>query len=71
MFVTTHYYITFVGAYNEINCGMGPGVPLTICRCLDPDTRSSIREVTKLAGRKESANTTPIATMMFILLLSL
>jgi hypothetical protein len=24
MFITTQYYITFVGAYSEINCGMRP-----------------------------------------------
>jgi hypothetical protein len=24
MFITTQYYITFVGAYSEIHCGMRP-----------------------------------------------
>jgi hypothetical protein len=26
MFITTQYYLTFVGEYSEINCGMRPFV---------------------------------------------
>ena len=41
-------------------------IPLTICRCLESDTRSSIKIITKLAGTNDMANITHVDMMMSV-----
>jgi hypothetical protein len=48
MFITTQYYLTFVGAYSEINCGMRPDAGFG--RQAATHAHSSRRPTANLAG---------------------